>query len=345
MSHEIQFGFSVPVFASGQSGLFRTPGWVKMNPQLALNLGQLADVLGFDSLWVADHLMLGEGDAILEGWTTLSALASTTHRAKLGLIHQAHPLRHPALVAKMIATIDQISQGRFIYFADYGRNAQEYRAYGIPWADESRDRIKQMLEGVRLMQALWQADGRLDYQGEFYCLSAARCVPKPWRRASPPIWFGEAEREILQNTAEFAQGWNSVPVTRAELATRLQALEKACQECGRDYEELEKSLELQILIGADRDGVRQTLRTIGKSFDEAVRGTDWYQWAVRNDCDDFSESSLDLRLGLFGTPRQIIDQLVDLVSMGITHFLLWFLDAPSTNGMTMFMDEVAPAFR
>ena len=96
----------------------------------------LADQLGYDSIWVADHLMLGKDQAIMEGWTTLSAIAGGTQRAKLGIIHQAHFFRYPSVAAKMIATLDQISGGRFIYFADTGTRAGEHQAYGLNYPSE-----------------------------------------------------------------------------------------------------------------------------------------------------------------------------------------------------------------
>ena len=83
-----------------------------------MQMGALADELGYDSLWVADHLMLGKDEAILEGWTTLAALAGMTRRAQLGIIHYNSVFRHPAFTAKMVSTLDQISNGRMIHFVD-----------------------------------------------------------------------------------------------------------------------------------------------------------------------------------------------------------------------------------
>jgi alkanesulfonate monooxygenase SsuD/methylene tetrahydromethanopterin reductase-like flavin-dependent oxidoreductase (luciferase family) len=88
--HPIQFGYCVPIFAWPGAGLFRVPNAATLDPGAALRTAVLADSLGYDSLWVADHLMLGADQAILEGWTSLSAIAGATRRAKLGIIHQAH---------------------------------------------------------------------------------------------------------------------------------------------------------------------------------------------------------------------------------------------------------------
>src|SRR6476660_189544 len=122
--HPVRFGFCVPIFASPGGRLFRTPNFSALDCQAALHSAQLAEALGYDSLWVADHLMLGQDQAILEGWTTLAALAGSTRQARLGSIHQAHYFRHPSVAAKMIATLDQLSGGRFIYFADTGTRAR-----------------------------------------------------------------------------------------------------------------------------------------------------------------------------------------------------------------------------
>ena len=130
---DIQFGVCLPIFACPGFQLFRTPGFAELDPAVVLPWGKRAEELGYDSLWVADHLMLGKDEAILEGWTVLSALAGVTTRVKLGMIHMAHYFRHPALTAKMTATLDQLSGGRLIHFLDFGYQRREYVNYGLPW--------------------------------------------------------------------------------------------------------------------------------------------------------------------------------------------------------------------
>ena len=131
----IQFGFCLPIFAWPGAALFRTPAWGRLDAQRCMQLGVLAEQLGYGSLWVADHLMLGAEEAILEGWTTLAALAGMSEaqggRAKLGIIHYNNVFRHPAFTAKMVSTLDQISNGRMIHCVDFGNNSREYLAYGV----------------------------------------------------------------------------------------------------------------------------------------------------------------------------------------------------------------------
>jgi alkanesulfonate monooxygenase SsuD/methylene tetrahydromethanopterin reductase-like flavin-dependent oxidoreductase (luciferase family) len=197
----VQFGYCLPIFASPGLGLFRTPGYAALDAATTMRLGRTADTLGYDALWVADHLMLGRDQAILEGWTTLAALAGATERARLGLIHQAHPFRAPSLAAKMVATLDQIAGGRFIYFLDCGNRREEYVAYGLPWDDDEAARIARMVEGLELTLALWAADRPIDFVGRHYQLRGAVCTPPPLQRPHPPIWLGNVHPAMLRACA------------------------------------------------------------------------------------------------------------------------------------------------
>src|SRR5262249_16865260 len=146
-----------------------------------LQLGIEADSLGYDSIWVADHLMLGKDEAIFEGWTTLSALAGATRKAKLAIIHQANFFRQPAVAAKMIATLDQLSGGRFIYFADPGTRASEHHAYGLHYPETMEARMPELLEALELQLALWRTspEAPLTYTGKYYEVRDAVCTPPP----------------------------------------------------------------------------------------------------------------------------------------------------------------------
>ncbi|MGH7920308.1 MAG: LLM class flavin-dependent oxidoreductase, partial [Candidatus Dormibacteraceae bacterium] len=208
---EPRFGLCLPIFASPGRALFRTPGYQHLHAGTTMALGYLADDLGYDSLWVADHLMLGADQAILEGWTVLAGLAARTRRTRLGMLHQAHYLRHPSVVAKMVATLDQISGGRVVYFLDAGRNAREQLAYGLPRPEDPQIVIEQVEEGLRLCQELWAAERPIDFDGRWYRLAQAICTPAPAQRPHPPVWFGDGDAAITALAARRGQGWNSTP--------------------------------------------------------------------------------------------------------------------------------------
>ncbi len=345
--HPLRFGFCVPIFAWPGAGLFRTPNFPALDPRAALRTARLAEELGYDSLWVADHLMLGRDQAILEGWTTLAAIAGATRRARLGLIHQAHFFRHPAVAAKMMATLDQLSGGRFIYFADTGTRASEHHAYGLPYPKAMEDRMADFLEGLDLTLKLWRTTEAqpLTYAGRYYHVEGAVCQPRPVTQPHPPLWFGEAHPLTFAACARLGQGWNSAPVGLAEMRRRLAGLRAACEQAGRPFDALELSYETQILIAPTRAAVREKLKAM---LALTPPGPDV---PARDELSAFANGAGDAYPAyltdawLVGTPDEIKTQLQAYIDLGLTHFLLWFMDAPDTDGMRLFSEQVAVAFK
>ncbi len=338
----IQFGFCVPIFAAPGAGLFRTPGYASLNTATTINMARLAEDLGYDSLWVADHLMLGRDDAILEGWTTLAALAGATSRIKLGMIHYANLFRHPALTAKMVATLDQISGGRLIHFFDAGHQRREHTAYGLPWSESADERVERMVEALQLTLALWQADQPLTFSGKYYQVENAICQPGPLQQPHPPIWLGELHPEVLRACARYAQGWNSVPMAPADMRARLDTLAAACTEAGRSFAELEKSMEVQVLVAPNHATLREQVRAI-IALDPAGQPPVELQAFLDGVTDTLP--GVPGRTWISGTPDQAANQLQEYIDLGITHFMLWFADAPQSDGLRLFAQEVAPRFR
>jgi alkanesulfonate monooxygenase SsuD/methylene tetrahydromethanopterin reductase-like flavin-dependent oxidoreductase (luciferase family) len=340
--HPIQFGFCVPIFASPGGRLFRTANYAKLDTATTMAMAQEADRLGYDALWVADHLMLGKDNAILEGWTTLAALAGSTSHARLGIIHQAHFFRQPALAAKMMATLDQISGGRFIFFADPAFGRAEHLAYNFPYPEDVPERIARTVEGVQLALALWQSTEPVSFEGTYYRVENATVTPLPLQKPHPPIWFGEAHPLTLAACARYGQGWNSVPAPLADLRRKLEALAAACAEIGRPVEEIERSLETEILIAPDEETLRQRLREM-----MALAPDDEYALDVRayvNGDTEILPPSLNERY-ILGTPDEVCRRLQTYIDLGISHFLLWFMDAPRREGIQLFAEEVRPRFR
>jgi alkanesulfonate monooxygenase SsuD/methylene tetrahydromethanopterin reductase-like flavin-dependent oxidoreductase (luciferase family) len=342
LKSKIGFGFCLPIFANPSVGMFRTPGYAEVDAGSALRLGVLAEQLGYHSLWVADHLMLGHDAAILEGWTTLAALAGMTQRARLGIIHYNNALRHPALSAKMAATLDQISQGRLIHFVDYGNRPYEYLAYGLHADDTREERIAQMCEGLDLTLALWSSPQPVTFAGRYYQTREAVCAPPPMQQPHPPIWIGEAHPEILDATARYAQGWNTTPVTLDELRLRLKRLDEACMRVGRDSRTLEKSLEIQVLLAPDAAALRaklQKLLALAPASETPDPELVEYLEGRRDALPDFIAAGW-----LAGTPEQVRQRVRDYADAGIAHFLLWFVDAPDDSGLRLFAEQVLPHF-
>ena len=313
--------------------------------------GSRAEELGYDSLWVADHLMLGKDEAILEGWTVLSALAGATTRAKLGMIHMAHYFRHPALAAKMAATLDQISKGRLIHFLDCGFNGREYLAYGLHWDGDEDLRMEMLGEATELILKLWTADEPVNHSGKHYQVAGAVNTPKPVQRPHPPIWFGEARSNVLDLCARYGQGWNTTPASLPELKRRLGLLREACLREGRDFNEIEISVEMQTLVAPDLNGVRDQLRAIADlaksenvaGFESSLAASDEFRSFIDGETDELPHVMAEDWLA--GTVDQVEARIRAYMNEGVTHFMLWFQDAPNHAGMEWFATEVAPRFR
>ncbi len=336
---DIRFGYCVPIFAAPGGLGMRTPNYARLEVDATLDAARAADALGFDSLWVADHLMLGEDDAIMEAWTTVAALAGATRQARLGMIHCCNTMRHASMTAKMAATIDQISGGRLIHFPHPNARDTELSAYGLPLRPEP-ERVAQMVEALEVILALWTRDGPVDYDGSYYQLREARCRPAPCQQPHPPIWLGMTDEAGFAACARYAQGWNAMPVPVETLRAQLDRLESACTAAGRAMSALELSYETQIMIASDRDGLRRQLQNMlakgDQEADPALRAF------VAGDTDELPSNVT--RTFLVGTPDEVEMQIRQYLDLGFSHFLLWFMDAPEREGIEVFAEEVMTRF-
>jgi alkanesulfonate monooxygenase SsuD/methylene tetrahydromethanopterin reductase-like flavin-dependent oxidoreductase (luciferase family) len=341
---ELRFGACVPVFANPGPAFFRTPNWTVLEPGAAVGSAVEAERLGYDSIWVADHLMHGFDDAILEGWTTLAVIAGRTSRIKLGTIHLAQPFRAPAIAAKMVATLDVLSGGRLILFYDCGWQEAEVRAYGLDWPAEE-ERIARMDEGLHLIKALWSAQKPLDFRGRYFSTDAAMCRPAPLQQPRPPIWLGEARHDgWLDTIVRHADGWNSTPASLRRLNDKLDGLRAACDRAGRDIADLELSLEIQVLLAPTERDVKHIARHMA-GLPASKRGSVRHDVVAALAAEDDRALSEMVDDWLVGTPEQVVRQIREYVGLGISHFMLWFLDFPSPDGMRLFSERVMPVLR
>jgi alkanesulfonate monooxygenase SsuD/methylene tetrahydromethanopterin reductase-like flavin-dependent oxidoreductase (luciferase family) len=349
----VQFGFCLPIFAWPGGDFFRTPNYRELDARATMEMGVRAEQLGYDSLWVADHLMLGKDDAILEGWTVLSALAGATDRVKLGMIHLAVLFRHPSLIAKMAATLDQISGGRLIHFMDCGFDgrANEHVNYSLGWDPDENVRLDMLDEATQIILAMWSDEQPVTWRGKHYRVDGAVNHPLTVQRPHPPIWFGEVRGIVLDLCAKYGQGWNTVPASLDELQRRLDLLRVACDRNGRDFNEIKVSLETQIVIGSDLDDVRRQLRGMIELGKQESPKTFAGSLANSSEMRSFVEGASDVlppalaNEWIAGTPDMVEARLREYVELGVSHFMFWFQDAPDRAGMELFARDVMPRFR
>ncbi|MBV9577884.1 MAG: LLM class flavin-dependent oxidoreductase [Chloroflexi bacterium] len=222
--------------------LFQELPW----PILVDEVGFLEERAGLGTVWVADHYAFPPRPTapLLEAWTTLAGLAASTSRIRLGTMVSNVATRHPALLAKMAATVDAISGGRVAIGVGAGGGdglyRREYDWLGIP-ALSCAGRVRRLREFVEVVHGLLLG-GHLTYQGEHYHLEDAPLVPTPIQRPRPPLYVAAQRHQAMRVAAEFADGWVSLGESASQnqeaalraLRSRNQVLDECCQAVGRD---------------------------------------------------------------------------------------------------------------
>ncbi len=241
----IQLGLNLPYVEGSMDG--RTPRWSDI-----LAMAQMAEAVGFDAVWVSDHVGFGDPDGewsgAWESWTLLSALAATTERVHLGTYVLAMPLRNPALLAKMAETLDEISGGRVILGVGAGWNDPEFTSYGVPF-DE---RFTRFDDGLRIISAMLR-HGRSTHDGRLNQTKSARLEPRGPRPLGLPLMVGATGPRMLRLTAELADHWNGGLRSIGEVAPLIKAVDAACRQVDRDPATLTRSVEVLVRTSAARD--------------------------------------------------------------------------------------------
>jgi F420-dependent oxidoreductase-like protein len=293
--------------------------------QNAVEVAQACDRLGYDSVWAIDHFF-GIPDAtqpILEGWTTLTGIAAATKRIRLGHLVLCVSYRHPAVLAKMAATLDHVSGGRFILGLGAGWHQQEYHAYGLPFPPIGR-RLKELDEALAIVRRMWTEEPAT-YFGEHFHIEDAYCRPRPLQSPHLPILVGgTGERVLLRLVAEHADIWNNLGWAHRQVAKKIEVLERHCEAVKRDFDSIEIS--------------QQTIAAIGETEAEARRATDAVLAEV-----PFLSGGRDVIIA--GTPEECIERVKQTVAMGPTTLVMSFGRNPSIETLELFAERVMPEFR
>jgi len=293
------------------------------------DLWQHLERTGWDMACVSDHFMPNTKDRegpVLEAWSTLTALAAIVPRMRVGTIVLGNPYRHPAILAKMAAQVDIITEGRLLLGLGAGWQRNEHEAYGIPYGT-MRERLERLDETCEVIRSLWTKH-RSDFNGRYYQLSNAPLEPKPVQKPHPELMIGGGgERVTLRIVAKHADHWNVWGGPKI-LARKTAILEEHCRNVGRDS------------------------RTIGRSVNMVLQFTD-----KQSEIDRLAETVVS-RLGsnpddardtcLAGTPEQIRQKLVELQQAGATALFIPTFLRPYDDllrDIDRFMTEVVPAFR
>jgi len=293
-----------------------------------LRLARHAEATGWDAVAVTDHFMPNTPDRlgdVLECWTTLAALAALVPRIQVGTIVVGNTYRHPAVVAKMGATVDVIAGGRLLFGLGAGWQQNEHEAYGIPFGTVA-ERLARLDEACRVIKALW-TETKATVVGRYYRVTDAPCLPKPVQHPYPEFMIGGGgERVTLRIAAEHADHWNTWGGPRT-LAHKGRVLEEHCARLGRDPRTIRRSANMPLALTDDRAEVERLAAAVSRRMGYPP---------------DLVED-----LVLAGSVAAVQDKLARLREAGVD--MLWvptiFLPKDPRALLDRFMAEVAPAFR
>ncbi len=209
----MKFGIVLPTFGKGASRL------------AIIDAAHAAESLGYDSVWVTDHLALPKADAdrfghIYEALTTLSYLAASTSRVRLGVSALVLPQRNPVEVAKEVATLDVLSGGRVILAVGIGWSAGEYANLG----QNFKNRGRRMDEALKVLRTLWRGGTTASFQGEYYRFEQAVISPQPVQSGGPPLWVAGNSPAAIRRAVHYADGWHPTGLPAEEVAGRLESV-------------------------------------------------------------------------------------------------------------------------
>ena len=235
--------------------------------------GALVDRLGYDSLWTWDHLYPIVGDPsgpMFEGYVTLASWAERTERVRLGLMVGANTFRNPALVVKMVTTLDHLSGGRMVLGIGGAWFETEHTAFGIEFGSGFGERLDWFDEAVELMRAMLPG-GPASARGRFYRARDVLNNPPPVQERLPILIGGSGERKTLSTVAKYADGWN----TGGDLERvrhKDEVLRRWCDEVGRDESEIERTLQGGVPIIRDTEAEAKKVAAAMKERNPGWRG-------------------------------------------------------------------------
>ena len=284
-----------------------------------LDVARHVEATGWDGVWVADHFMPNDADVsgpMNECWTLLAALAAAVPRVRLGALVTGNTYRHPAVLAKMAATVDHVSGGRVVLGLGAGWQENEHAAYGIPVLT-TRERLERLEEACEIVKGLF-TQARTTFEGRHYTLRDAPLEPKPVQDPLPLLVGGGGEKVTMRIAARWADEWN-VWGTPDVLRHKNGVLDRHCEDLGRDPAEITRSAQALLFMSDDESWLRP-----------------------------IRESDVG-RAAMVGTPAEIQEQVAAFAAAGVDELIVpdFTLGKPSRRQETLdrFLAEVVPVAR
>jgi probable F420-dependent oxidoreductase len=272
-------------------------------PELLGPVATRAEALGFDSVWIGDHVAFH--NPTLDSLGALGYVAALTRRVRIGPCVYLLALRHPTIVAKQVASLDVLSGGRVVFGVGVGGEfPKEFEASGVP----HRERGPRVDEGIRACRALW-GPSPTSFEGRFTRFTDISLEPKPVQPGGPPIWIGGRSDAALRRAARFGDGWVSYLVTPERFRTSLGKIEAFARESGRPLDpdgRFEPAHLLFAVLDDDPEAARAAAarhltRQYNQPFDELAR-----------------------KYCLLGPPAACLERLAEFAGAGVRTFVIHF---------------------
>jgi probable F420-dependent oxidoreductase len=259
-----------------------------------------AERLGFDGVWSGDHIIMHS--PIMDVMTVLASFAAITERITLGTAVYLMPLRHPIAIAKQVASLDLLSQGRFIFGVGVGGEiAREFNAVGVP----VNERGRRTDEGLDILTRVFSED-HVSYEGRHYQIHDVTLEPRPKQHPYPPIWIGGRSDAAVRRTARYGSCWLGYLVSPGRLSEAMHKVQDMAPTYGRKPEDIQGGMLLFTALAKDYESgkemaIRNLTRRYNQPFDNLVE-----------------------RYCIMGTPDQCMEQLQRFIDAGMRHLVFSF---------------------
>jgi F420-dependent oxidoreductase-like protein len=292
--------------------------------QFAVETAQLAERLGYDSLWIYDHfhnVPRPAQEAVFECWTTMAAISQLTSTIRLGQMVGCNSYRNPGLLAKITSNLDVISGGRLDWGIGAGWYENEYRGYGFDFA-KPKDRIGMLEETVQIVRSMW-TEPETTFSGTYYDMRRANCDPKPLQQPTPPIWIGGGGEQLTLRVVAKHADCSNFGGPPEVWAHKRDVLRGHCADVGRDPDEIRMTWSPDVLV-------RETEAEVEAAGSLAVWGRPVGEWRANN---------------LVGTVDQVAEKIRTYADLGCRGFIPWCSDYPDTTSLELLATRIMPEYR
>ena len=309
--HPIHFGVTVPQ--------------IKRTFEESRSAALEFEAMGYDSLWVCDHLYGPQSPSIpiLEAWSLVSALAAVTKKVELGTLVTPAGMRNPAQLGKVIATVDNISEGRIIPGLGAGWMTREFTDFGVPFLPTA-DRLRQLAESVTLLKRMW-TEPEVTFEGKYVQAHNLVCEPKPVR-PMPLLIGGAGEKVTLKIAAREAAIWNNLAGHQGDLARKVDVLNQHAADAGRAPGDIVISQQCLVTLAPDEESAGPMVETAKKIFGGHMGDPTG-------------------PLAISGSPRRVREQIQKHIDLGCTMFVMEFFGRDTKETGRLFAETVLPHFK